>query len=312
MTAGVLIIEDEQRLAKNIETFLKRSDFEVRISANGFDGLSEFDRFKPDIVLLDLNLPDVGGLEVLKRLRSVDAGAKVIMMTGAGSTDAAVSAMKAGAYDWLTKPLSLKELKVTLEKAAGQERLEGALNYYQQREAGKSGLDKLLGGSLAMRELKQRLSQFVDAEAALKEGPPPSILITGETGTGKELAARAIHFDGSRRDGPFVEINCAAIPANLLEAELFGYEKGAFTDARQRKLGLVEAADGGTLFLDEIGEIDASIQTKLLKLLEDRVVRRLGGLRDTTMDVRIVSATNRDLEKLVREGGFRADRKSVV
>jgi DNA-binding NtrC family response regulator len=307
VASGVLIIEDEPRLANNIQAFLRKSGFDAYKAETGFDGLGAFERCKPDIVLLDLNLPDVGGLEVLKRLRSVDPKVKVIMMTGAGSTEAAVAAMKAGAWDWLTKPLGLKELKVQLEKLAGQERLEGTLDYYQTKEAGKSGLDKLLGESPVMRALKQKISQIVETEAALKDGPPPSVLVTGQTGTGKELAARAIHFEGARRHGPFIEINCAAIPANLLEAELFGYEKGAFTDARQRKLGLVEAADGGTLFLDEIGEIDAAVQSKLLKLLEDRTVRRLGGLRDATMDVRILAATNRDLERLVREGGFRSD-----
>ena len=307
MAPGVLIIEDESRLAKNIQTFLNKSGFDAYKAETGFDGLGEFERCKPEVVLLDLNLPDVGGLEVLKRLRGVDPRVKVIMMTGAGSTEAAVAAMKAGAWDWLTKPLALKELKLLLERAAGQERLEGTLSYYQSKEAEKSGLDKMLGESPVMRTLKQKIRQIVEAEAALKSGPPPSVLITGPTGTGKELAARAIHFEGGRRAAPFIEINCAAIPANLLEAELFGYEKGAFTDARQRKLGLVEAANGGTLFLDEIGEIDAAVQSKLLKLLEDRVVRRLGGLRDATMDVRIVAATNRDLEALVREGGFRSD-----
>jgi DNA-binding NtrC family response regulator len=158
-----------------------------------------------------------------------------------------------------------------------------------------------------MQALKQKISQVVAAEFALTKGTPASLLVTGETGTGKELVARGIHFDGPRRDQPFIELNCAAIPAHLLESELFGYERGAFTDARERKRGLVEAADGGTLFLDEIGDIDAAVQTKLLKLLEDRVVRRLGGLRDRQIDVRIITATNQPLEQQVREGRFRSD-----
>ncbi|MDH3236047.1 MAG: sigma 54-interacting transcriptional regulator, partial [Alphaproteobacteria bacterium] len=280
MSAGILIIEDEPRLAKNIQTYLERSGFDARNAESGAGALAEFERFKPDIVLLDFKLPDLNGLEVLRRLHSADPGVKVIMISGEGSTEVAVEAMKAGAIDYLSKPLVLKELKALLDKAVGQERLEGTLNYYQQREASKSGANKLLGESRPMAILREKISQIVRAESSLNGSAPPSVLITGETGSGKELVARAIHFDGPRCKNSFIELNCAAIPSHLLEAELFGYERGAFTDARQRKLGLVEAADGGTLFLDEIGEIDVSVQSKLLKLLEDKSVRRLGGLRD--------------------------------
>jgi DNA-binding NtrC family response regulator len=307
MSLAVLIIEDEPRLAKNIETYLNRSGFAAEKAATGSQGLEQAERFKPDIVLLDFRLPDMDGLEIMERLRGLDPRIKVIMMTGEGTVAVAVAAMKAGAYDYLAKPLVLSELKILLEKVAGQERLEGALSYYQQKEAEKSGLDKLLGESVPMRELKCKLGQFVRSEFALKSGTPASVLITGETGTGKQLAARAIHFDGARREQPFIELNCAAIPAHLLESELFGYERGAFTDARERKRGLVEAADGGTLFLDEVGDIDPAIQGKLLKLLEDRVVRRLGGLRDKEIDVRIIAATNQSLETRVSEGKFRSD-----
>jgi DNA-binding NtrC family response regulator len=307
MSSGVLIIEDEARLAKNIQTYLNRAGFDAQKSLSGIQGLEEVQRFKPDIVLLDFRLPDLDGLEILDKLLGADPRIKVIMMTGEGSIEVAVAAMKAGAYDYLTKPLDLKTLELLVKKAAGQERLEGTLKYYQQREAEKSGSDKLLGTSAPMHDLRRKIGQFVQAEYTLKDGIPASVLVTGETGTGKELAARAIHFDGPRRDRPFVEVNCAAIPAHILEAELFGYERGAFTDARERKLGLVEAADGGTLFLDEIGEVDLAVQSKLLKLLEDRIVRRLGGLRDRKIDVRIVAATNQPLETRIREGQFRSD-----
>jgi len=307
MSLGVLIIEDEARLAKNLETYLARCGFETETAATGSQGIEEAERFKPDIVLLDFRLPDMNGLEIMERLRRLDPKIRVIMMTGEATIEVAVAAIKAGAYDYLSKPLVLSELKILLEKVAGQERLEGALSYYQQKEADKSGLDKLLGESVSMRELKCKLGRFIRSEFALESGIPPSVLITGETGTGKQLAARAIHFDGPRRDQPFIELNCAAIPAHLLESELFGYERGAFTDARERKRGLVEAADGGTLFLDEIGDIDLAIQGKLLKLLEDRVVRRLGALRDREIDVRIIAATNQSLEARVREGRFRSD-----
>jgi DNA-binding NtrC family response regulator len=229
------------------------------------------------------------------------------MLTGHGSVQVAVEAMKQGAADFLGKPVALDELKLVLERVLSQRRIEGALAYYRDRQAETSGIARLLGTSPSMHALKQKLQQLIQAERGIREGAAPAVLIHGETGTGKELVARALHFDGVRHARPFVELNCASIPTNLLEAELFGYERGAFTDARQRKAGLVEAAEGGTLFLDEIGEVDIGVQAKLLKLLEDRTVRRLGGLREQTVDVRFVAATNRDLERMVREGRFRAD-----
>ncbi len=307
MPPGVLIIEDEAGLARNIKTYLERCGFDARVAGSGLDGLDEFERFKPDMVLLDFKLPDLDGLEVLARLRGIDARVKIIMVTGHGSVEVAVAAMKAGAHDYLSKPVVLKELRLVLEKAAGHERLEGALRYYQQKQAGESGLDKLLGESPPILALKQKINQLVEADRTLTEGTPASVLITGETGTGKELVARALHFDGPRREHPFIEINCAAIPAHLIESELFGYERGAFTGARARKPGLVETANRGTLFLDEIAALDPAVQTKLLRLLEDRAVRRLGGLRDNKIDVRIISATNQPLEQQVREGQFRSD-----
>jgi DNA-binding NtrC family response regulator len=307
MPPGILIIEDEVGLARNIKAYLERNGFEAHVSRSGSEGLDEFERFKPDIVLLDFRLPDLNGLEVLTRLRGIDLYVKVIMMTGQGSTELAVSAMKAGAHDYLSKPIVLKELRLLLEKAAGHERLEGALRYYQEKDAVASGLSNLLGESPPMLVLKQKINKLVEADHMLGQGSPASVLITGETGTGKELVARAIHFDGPRRHHPFIEINCAAIPSHLLESELFGYERGAFTDARQRKQGLAEAADGGTLFLDEIGDLDQTVQAKLLRLLEDKSVRRLGGLRDHKVDVRIISATNQSLEQQVRERQFRSD-----
>jgi len=307
MRPAILVIEDETTLAKNIKTYLGRDGFAVQLANKGADGLAEFERFKPDIVLLDCNLPDMNGLEVLAELRKLDARIKVIMMTGESDVQVAVSAMKAGVYDYLSKPLVLKELKMLLERAAGQQRLQDTLSYYQQREADMSGISKLVGESGPMKSLKQRILRLLDAERQLTDGPAASVLIIGETGTGKELVARALHFDGPRRERPFVSVNCGAIPGNLLEAELFGYEKGAFTDARERKPGLVETADGGTLFLDEIGDIELAAQVKLLRLLEDRVIRRLGATRDQPVNVRIISATNQPLEQAIQENRFRSD-----
>ena len=304
---AVLIIDDEPILAKNIRAYLQRHGYEARVAESAEAGLTALDEFSPDAVLADYNLPGMDGLALLSELKRRDPRANVIMMTGHGNIQIAVDAMKRGAADFLGKPVALDELKLVLERVLSHRQLEGALAYYREREAEQSGIDRLLGNSPVMLELKQKLRQLLEAERGIREGAAPAVLVNGETGTGKELVARALHFDGARHSRPFVELNCASIPTNLLEAELFGYERGAFTDARQRKPGLVEAADGGTLFLDEIGEVDIAVQAKLLKLLEDRTVRRLGGLREQTVDVRFVAATNRDLEKMVRDGRFRAD-----
>jgi DNA-binding NtrC family response regulator len=304
---AILIIEDETILAKNVRTYLERQGYEARVAGSAEAGLTALDEFSPDAVLVDYNLPGMNGLQLLAELKRRDPSANVVMLTGHGSVQIAVEAMKQGAADFLGKPVALDELKLVLERVLSQRRIEGALAYYRDRQAETSGIGQLLGISAPMVALKQKLQQLVQAERGIREGAAPAVLIHGETGTGKELVARALHFDGVRHARPFVELNCASIPTNLLEAELFGYERGAFTDARQRKAGLVEAAEGGTLFLDEIGEVDIGVQAKLLKLLEDRTVRRLGGLREQAVDVRFVAATNRDLEQMVREGRFRAD-----
>jgi len=307
MPYGIMIVEDEETLAKNIKRYLEKNDYEVRVAGDYKDAVKEFVAFSPDLVLLDYQLPGRSGIEVLKAIREHDRQVKVIMMTAHGSIEIAVEAMKAGAYDYLNKPLILSELKVLIDKALGQERLEGALSYFHERQAAQGTLEGILGSSTAIETLRQKVRQILKAESSLSDQLPPAVLITGETGTGKELVARALHFDGPRRDEPFVELNCAAIPEQLIEAELFGYERGAFTDAKGRKMGLAEAAHGGTLFLDEIGELALPVQAKLLKLLEDRTIRRLGSVRDRQVNLRIVAATNRTLEQLVNRGDFRSD-----
>jgi len=307
MGRAILVIEDEAVLGKNIRIYLERSGYDVRVAASAEEGLALLDVFKPDAVVLDFNLPGINGLEALARVHAFDGGLPVIMITGHGSVELAVDAMKAGARDFLTKPVALGKLKLLIDKAFDEKQRDSALDYYQRREADASDLTSLFGDSPPMLALKQTLRQLLDAESQLQDSAAPAVLVLGETGTGKELVARALHFNGPRRDKPFVELNCASIPAQLLESELFGYERGAFTDARERKLGLVETAEGGTLFLDEIGDMDLSLQAKLLKLLEEKTVRRIGSLRDQRVDVRIVAATHRPMETLVREGNFRAD-----
>jgi len=307
MARGILLIEDEEILAKNIKRYLERRGYDVVIAGTAGEGIRLFQQAELDLVLLDLNLPDLHGLKVLDEIRRRDSRVKVVCVTGHGSVQTAVDAMKAGAYDYVAKPVVLNELKILVDKALGQERLEGALSYYNTREAHGSGLDKLLGNSPTMVRLRERIRGIVEAERNLVDGEPPVVLIQGETGTGKALVARALHFEGPRRTAPFIELSCGTLPMQLLESELFGHERGAFTDAKERKIGLVEAAHGGTFFLDEIGDIEPPVQLKLLKLLEDRTVRRVGGVRDRTVDVRFISATNRPLEDLVRVGRFRSD-----
>ena len=307
MARGILLIEDEEVLAKNIKRYLERHGYDTVIAGTAAEGIRLFDQSDLDLVMLDLNLPDLHGLKVLEEIRRRSPRVAVICVTGNGSIQTAVDAMKGGAYDYVTKPVVLSELKILVDKALGQERLESALSYYNSRADGGDGLDALLGRSPPMIRLRESVRAIVDAERKLVEGVPPAVLIRGETGTGKELVARAVHFEGPRFAAPFIELNCAVLPMQLLEAELFGYERGAFTDAKERKIGLLEAAHGGTLFLDEIGDVELPVQIKLLKFLEDRVVRRVGGVRDRTVDVRFISATNRPLEELVRAGKFRAD-----
>jgi len=307
MTRAILIVEDEAVFAKNVRTYLKREGYEVRIADNAEAALKEFETFRPGIVLLDYNLPGANGLEILALMKQRDPKIPVVMLTGHGNVEVAVQAMKIGASDFLSKPMALAELKLVIDLVLEREQISGALAYYQKRDACGAGLESWMGESPSMRELKSTVTQIINAERNLTDNDPPAVLITGETGTGKELIARALHFAGVRADKPFVEINCASIPSNLLEAELFGYERGAFTDAKERKQGLVETAEGGTLFLDEIGEVDTSVQVKLLKLLEEKKVRRLGGVREQLVNVRIVAATNRDLSAMVRDGTFRSD-----
>jgi two-component system, NtrC family, response regulator AtoC len=220
----------------------------------------------------------------------------------------AVEAMKAGADDYLVKPVSLEEIAVVLEKLFAQTKIEQSLSYFQTKEKRRSGIDLILGDSPVIETLKSRLGMILDAERAAPGAPErPTVLILGETGTGKELIARALHFDGPRRDLPFVEVNCAALPEQLVESELFGHERGAFTDARERKIGLFQAADGGTLFLDEIGELPLLTQAKLLRTLEERTIRPVGGLRDLRINARVIAATNTLFEDKIRQGEFRKD-----
>ena len=307
MTRAILIIEDELVLAKNIRVYLERHGYEAVTVHSGEDGLARLDTFLPDVVVLDFHLPRMNGLELLAQLRARIPLIKIIMITGHATVELAVQAMKLGAFDYLSKPIVMSELSLLIDRALGQERVEKTLHTIQAQQASKSELKHLLGESPPMLALKENIRRLAEAECRLLDNDLPAVLITGETGTGKELVARAVHFAGARRSQPFIELNCATIPPAMLEAELFGYERGAFTDARERKYGLIEAADGGTLFLDEIGELALGVQAKLLKVLEEKKVRRLGGLREQRIDFRVIAATNQDLPERVAQGSFRSD-----
>lgn len=307
MEQNILVVEDDEVLASNIKVYLSRRGHEVLVCHAAEEALEALLRFQPDVVLTDNSLPGMSGLELIRALQVQVPSVNVIMMTGFGNIDDAVAAMKSGAFHYLTKPVALSELLLLLDKSAEAQGMERKLSFYQQRDARDASIDALLGESLPMRTMKDMIRQLLAAERRMSEGELPPVLIEGDTGTGKELVARALHFDGARARTPFIEFNCASIPSNLLEAELFGHEKGAFTDAKERRIGLVEAADGGTLFLDEIGEMDISLQAKLLKLLEDRTIRRIGSTKERKVNLRIISATNCNLEQMVREGKFRRD-----
>ena len=297
----ILIVDDERTLAKAIKAFLADQGYEVEVAGDAETAVNLLNDLHPDVVFTDVRLPGMSGIDLLRRIREFDPTIAVVVMTAHGSIEGAVEAVKLGAVDYVKKPIDLEEVKLLADRARETSRLKQELSYYRQRAAGSAAFAEVLGDSPAIRAVLERARQI----AALHETPP--VLITGETGTGKGLVARTIHSSGPRSARPFIEINCTALPATLMEAELFGYERGAFTDAKASKLGLFEAAEGGFLFLDEVGDIELALQGKLLRAIEDRTVRRLGGIRDRTIDVRILAATNRDLERESQSERFRKD-----
>jgi DNA-binding NtrC family response regulator len=253
------------------------------------------------VVFTDVRLPGMSGIDLLRRIREFDPAIPVIIMTAYGTIEGAVEAVKLGAFDYMKKPVDLEELKLLADRARENAMLRQELSYYRRRAANEIPLTGLLGQSPAILAVMDQVRQV----AELDETPP--VLITGETGTGKGLVARSLHQLSRRSGKPFIDVNCTALPANLMEAELFGHERGAFTDAKESKLGLFEAAEGGFIFLDEVGDLELSLQGKLLRAIEERMVRRVGGIRDRRIDVRILAATNRNLERQVQQNLFRGD-----
>jgi DNA-binding NtrC family response regulator len=297
----VLIVDDERTLARSIRIFLSESGYDAEIAGDGEKALELLESLRPDVVFADVRLPGMGGIELLQRIRDFDATIPVVIMTAYGSIEGAVEAVKLGAFDYLKKPVDLEELKLLADRARETSLLKQELSYYRGREARKLPFSGVIGESPALLTIMERAHQV----AALDDTPP--VLITGETGTGKGLIAHTIHTYGPRASKPFIEVNCTALPASLMEAELFGHERGAFTDAKQSRIGLFEAAEHGFIFLDEIGDTELQLQGKLLRAIEERMVRRVGGIRDRKIDVRILAATNRDLEREAQQGTFRRD-----
>jgi len=296
----ILIIDDERLVRWSLRQKCEEWGYEVVEAPGGNPGISLMQQESPNLILLDVRMPDVNGLQVLEQIKKSPDAPPVIMITADPQLDDVKTAIKLGAYDFVGKPLDFDELHVTMQNALEATRLRTEVQSLRGEVRRRAGYHEVVAVSPKSMELMSFVQKVASSEAT-------TILIQGESGTGKDLIAKTIHYESSRQNGPFVAINCSAIPETLMEAELFGHEKGAFTDAKQMKKGLFETANGGTLFLDEIGELSPLLQAKLLRVLEDQVIRRVGGIRDLQVDVRVVAASNRDLEKAVREGQFRQD-----
>ncbi len=297
----VLIVDDERTLARAVKAFLAEAGYEAEVAGDAEQALRMLETLRPDVVFSDVRLPGMNGIDLLKRIREFDAGIPVVIMTAHGTIEGAVEAVKLGAFDYLKKPVDLEELKLLADRARETTQLRQELSYYRRQAARDVPMRGVLGRSPAIQAVLEQVQQI----AKLDETPP--VLISGETGTGKGLIARTIHAGSARASKPFIEVNCTALPGTLMESELFGHDRGAFTDAKESRMGLFEAAEGGFLFLDEVGDVELALQGKLLKAVEDRTVRRVGGTRDRRIDVRIMAATNRDLERAAQQGLFRSD-----
>src|SRR5918994_295841 len=304
----ILIVDDDDAIRWTLREALQSWGFVPLEAASVAEAIKHFNADEPAAVLLDIDLPDGSGLDVLRTIKTDHPEAVVIMITGNVQIGNTISALRGGAYDFIAKPLNLEELRVTIRNAIEARHLRREVAQVRKERAREFNFRQIVGESPAMKKMLGLAAKVAESEVS-------SVLLQGESGTGKDLVAKAIHYGSQRSESPFVAINCAALPATLIESELFGYEKGAFTDAKARKEGLFEQAEGGTLFLDEIGELELSLQAKLLRVLEEGSFRRVGGLKDLPLDVRVIAASNRDLKTEGEAGRFRADlfyRLSVI
>ncbi len=296
----IMIVDDEAFIRENLERILAEDGYRPFSTDNGEEAVRRVGEEEIDLVLLDLNLGSRSGLDVLRELREVDPDVLVIIITGYGTVESAVEALKLGAYDYIKKPFKADAIHLIVRLALETQNLRREVRQLKRGGSAKLASTEMIGSSPQLLQVFRQIQEVAKHEHA-------TVLITGESGTGKELVARAIHNLSPRKERPFVEINCGSLPFNLLETELFGHERGAFTDAKNRKIGLIEESNGGSVFLDEIGEMDLNLQVKLLRVLEDRKIRRLGGVRNIDIDVRVIAATNRDLKQAIDDKAFRED-----
>jgi len=294
----ILIVDDEKDMRDSLRDLLTRDEYQVDVSSNGDEALRLYKNKTYDLVISDIIMPEMDGIALLKKLKDFDQEASVILITGYSSIQGAISAIKLGAEDYFTKPFKAIEIKKVIRRIYDNKYLSKRTEQLTQGIL-RSEFSEIIGNSKVIRDLKEEINTVADSEV--------SVLVTGESGTGKELVARAIHQASSRKDRPFVPINCAAVPNDLLESEFFGHEKGAFSGALKRKYGIFEVADTGTLFLDEIGEMPLHLQSKLLRTVETKKIRRIGGTDEIDIDIRILCSTNRDLKQEIKKGNFRED-----
>lgn len=296
----ILVVDDERFITWSLKQYLEKIGYEVFTAETGEDGIEIFKTELPDIVLLDMHLPGMSGIDVLQTIKKLNKDAIVIIITAHGDIQTAVSVIKSGAYDFIEKPFELERVGVVIKKAQETLSLKKEVEHIREERHVKYGFENIISKSRPMQDVVNLAKKISQSDANI-------ILIQGESGTGKNLLAKAIHYNSSRATEPFVEVTTTAIPDTLIESELFGYEKGAFTDAKISKKGLFEIASGGTIYLDEIGDIKPSTQAKLLRVIEERTFKRVGGLKDISVDVIIIAATNKNLEAAVRDGSFRTD-----
>jgi len=298
--ARILVVDDEKVVRWSLERDLSACGFEVTAFETGEEAIEELGRASYDLLLLDVRLPGVSGLEALRRVREARPELPVIMISAFPAVDAAVASLKLGAYDYITKPFDFEELRMTIQRALDGSSMRRETGPLRTRDVGRFSLESIVGNSPAMESVRQMVQKLATSQAT-------TILLQGESGTGKDLVARVIHCLSDRAHRPFVAINCPALPETLLESELMGHAKGAFTDAKFEKRGLFEIADGGTILLDEIGDMPLAMQGKILRIIEEKSFRRIGGVRSISVDVRVIASTNRNLSELVRRDRFRSD-----
>ena len=298
-SASILVVDDDPDILKIISEILKTSGYDVTVADGGAAGIRCIEAQSYDLVLTDLMMPEIGGMEVLERVVDRSPGSLCIILTGYGTIQSSVEAIKKGAFDYITKPITAGELLIVVEKALKFKRLEDENIRLRKELRRRNRYSRLVGTSEAMRKIYEIIDKVADTDG--------TVLIQGPTGTGKELIARALHYNSSREDKPLVVINCGAIPEDLLESELFGHEKGAFTGAHKTRIGRFETANGGTIFLDEIGEMSPALQVKLLRIIQEQRFERVGGVRSIHVDVRIIAATNKNLTVAINKGTFRED-----